>query len=187
VSAVIAGVTPGAGGRRFAGDVFVAAAGAWSAALLAEAGVSLAVRPVRGQIALLRPPAPLFSHVLWRGPRYLVPRADGRVLAGATEEEAGFAAHPTAAGVDGLLHLAFDLVPALRDAPFERAWAGLRPGSADGLPYLGAAPGFDNLYIAAGHFRAGFELSAGTARVMAQLILGEEPEVPLEAFRPDRS
>lgn len=176
-----------AGGRSIGGDVFVATAGAWTAELLAMAGAHLAVRPVRGQIALLHPPAPVLSHVLWRGSRYLVPRDEGRVLAGATEEEAGFDARPTAAGVAGLLALAGELAPELAEAPFERAWAGLRPGSADGLPYLGRIPGFANLHVAAGHFRAGFELSAGSALVMAELILGEAPSVPLEAFRPDRT
>lgn len=181
----VAAVT--ADGRRFGGDAFVATAGAWTADLLARAGATVAVRPVRGQIVLLHPQPPLFRRVLWRGSRYLVPRDDGRVLIGATEEEAGFDARPTAAGVLGLLELAFAVAPVLSDAPFERAWAGLRPGSVDGLPYLGAVPGFDNLYVAAGHFRAGFELSAGTARVMAELILGETPGVPLGSFRPDRT
>ena len=186
----VAAVVIGGGQERIRGDAFVAAGGAWSAALLAAAGVEVAVRPVRGQIVLLHPPLeamPLLHRVLWRGSRYLVPRLDGRVLVGSTEEEAGFDAVPTAAGVAGLLELALAVAPGLAAAPFERAWAGLRPGSVDGLPYLGAAPGFANLYVAAGHFRAGFELSAGTALVMAELILGAAPSVPLADFRPDRT
>lgn len=169
-----------------AGDAFVVAAGAWTPPLLATVGVDVPVRPVRGQIALLAAAAPPFSRVLWIGSRYLVPRRDGRVLIGSTEEEAGFAADPTAGGVRDLLDLAVRTAPGLAAAPFERAWAGLRPGSPDGLPFLGAVPGFANLFLAAGHFRAGFELSAGTAVALAQLLLGETPEVPLEPFRLDR-
>ncbi|HYH47468.1 MAG TPA: FAD-dependent oxidoreductase, partial [Thermoanaerobaculia bacterium] len=92
-------------GGTIEGDAVVVAAGAWSAALLETVGVSLPVRPVRGQIALLAPPAPLLSRVIWIGARYLVPRRDGRILVGSTEEEAGFTAHPTAEGVRGLLDL----------------------------------------------------------------------------------
>ncbi|MEA2693616.1 MAG: glycine oxidase, partial [Acidobacteriota bacterium] len=86
------------------------------------------------------------------------------------------------------LDLAHRLVPGLKAARFERAWAGLRPAPAgdERLPYIGAVPGYPNLFVATGHFRAGFELSAGTALVLAELLLGETPSVPLEAFRLDR-
>ena len=125
-------------------------------------------------------------HVLAEGARYVVPRPDGRILIGSTEEEAGFDARPTPQGVQGLLDFGFRLVPDLAKCSFERAWAGLRPGNADGLPYLGQAPELENLYVATGHFRSGLQLSAGTALVMAQLILGEPTSVPLEIFRVDR-
>ena len=170
------------------GDLFVVTAGPWSAEPLKSLGVGLAIRPVRGQIVLLACPSPPFRHVLWEGERYLVPRDDGRVLVGTTEEDAGFAAEPTAAGVSGLLALAHRLVPGLAAARFERAWAGLRPAPREDerLPFIGAVPGYPNLFVGAGHFRAGFELSAGTALVLAELLLGETPSVPLEAFRLDR-
>jgi len=110
------------------------------------------------------------------------------VLVGSTQEDAGFDAHPTAAGVAGLLEFAHRLVPGLAAARFERAWAGLRPAPAgdDRLPYIGAVPGYANLYVGTGHFRAGFELSAGTALVLSQLLLGEEPSVPMDSFRIER-
>jgi len=183
----IAGFTTPAG--PVPGDLFVVTAGAWSAAPFATLGLDLPIRPVRGQIVLLACPAPPFRHILWEGSRYLVPRDDGRVLVGSTQEDAGFDSSPTAAGVAGLLDLAQRLVPGLSSARFERAWAGLRPAPAgdDRLPYIGAVPGYANLYVAAGHFRAGFELSAGTALVLSELLLGETPSVPLETFRVDRS
>lgn len=169
-----------------AGDRFVLAAGAWSPALAEGAGLALPGKPVRGQIVMLETPAPLIRHVVWSGSRYLVPRPDGRLLVGATEEDAGFDRRPTAQGVAGLLALAHRLVPAAAGAVFDRAWGGLRPGSPDALPVLGPAPGFDNLWLATGHFRSGFELSAGSAVVLARSLRGERPEVALEPFSPTR-
>jgi glycine oxidase len=172
-------------GRRPAGQ-FVVAGGAWSSQLLQATGCAIAVRPLRGQIVLVAmQPSPI-RHVVNVGPRYLVPRGDGRVLVGATEEVAGFDKQTTAGGVGGLLEFAVQIVPALARAGFERAWAGLRPQSADGLPYLGRCPRAVNLFVATGHFRAGLQLSPITARVMTQLLLGREPAVPLAPFSPDR-
>ncbi len=166
---------------------FLLAAGAWTDALLAPVGWRPGIRPVRGQIALLETYVPGPRPVLLAGKRYLVPRADGRVLVGSTEEDAGFAATPTAGGVAGLLAFAASLVPDLAAAPLVRCWAGLRPGSPDGLPYLGAVPGWDNLFVAAGHFRAGLQLSAATGLVLSEVLAGRPPSLPLEPFRLDRS
>jgi glycine oxidase len=171
---------------RCAGGRFVVASGAWSGRLLDEAGCSAVVRPVRGQIVLLNAQPSPIRHVINVGPRYLVPRGDGRVLVGATEEAAGFDKRTTADGVGGLVEFALDLVPALARAAFERAWAGLRPGSGDGLPYLGRCPLAENLFVAAGHFRAGLQLSPITGRVMTQLLLGRPTTVPLAPYAPDR-
>jgi glycine oxidase len=175
------------GAGRLAAGRFVLAAGAWTDALLQPLGWRPGIRPVRGQIALLHTGTPLVRRVLMHGKRYLVPRPDGRVLAGSTEEDAGFDKRTTAAAVGELLAFAVSLVPGLADAHVERAWAGLRPGSPDGLPFLGPVPGLDNLFVAAGHFRSGIQLSPGTGQVMAQLLLGQPPAVPLDAFRLDRA
>jgi glycine oxidase len=167
---------------------FLVAAGPWTDGLLAPLGCRLGVRPVRGQIVLLNArPALLTRAVVRQVKHYLVPRPDGRVLVGATEEEGGFDKRTTAGAVAGLLDFACGLVPELAGAQVERCWAGLRPGSPDGLPFLGAVPGFDNLFVAAGHFRAGIQLSAATGVVMSDLLLGRTPAVPLHAFRPDRT
>jgi glycine oxidase len=166
---------------------FLVSAGAWSDGLLGQVGWQPGIRPVRGQIALLNTGPPLFRRVLCRGKCYLVPRPDGRVLVGSTEEDAGFDKRTTAQAIAGLLKLAVELVPGLAAAHLERTWAGLRPGSPDGMPFLGAAPGIDNLFVAAGHFRSGIQLSPGTALVLKELIQGEKPTMPLEAFRLDRA
>jgi glycine oxidase len=129
---------------------------------------------------------PLLTHVVNEGRRYLVPRADGRLLVGSTEEDVGFDGQPTADGIQALLEFAATLVPALKTAHFERGWAGLRPASADGLPYLGRVPRYENAFIAAGHFRSGLQLSPGTAVVMSRVICGREPQFDLAAFAADR-
>ena len=122
--------------------------------------------------------------VVWSEDVYLVPRMDGCVLAGSTEERVGYVREVTAGAVERLLSAACRLVPELASAPFSRAWAGLRPGSPDGLPILGAS-GVPGLWIAAGHFRNGILLAPATARLLARAIAGEAcPE--LRPFSPDR-
>jgi glycine oxidase len=165
---------------------FLVASGAWADELLAPLGCPCGVRPVRGQIVLLDAGRRPFRPILLTGRDYLVPRDDGRVLVGATEEDAGFEKRTTAAAVARLIGVATRLVPALAEAQVERAWAGLRPGSPDGLPFLGRIPGTANGFVAAGHYRAGIQLSPGTARVIADLVRGREPVVPVVAFRPGR-
>jgi glycine oxidase len=162
------------------------AAGAWSGPLLARLGVQTGIVPIRGQMVLFRSQRPLLSRIVTEGSRYLVPRDDGRLLAGSTEEEAGFDKGTTAAAIQELTQFALELVPALAEAEVERTWAGLRPGSFDGLPYLGRLPGFDNAFVAAGHFRSGLFLSPATAVVMSQLLRGEQPEIDLGPFRVGR-
>jgi glycine oxidase len=166
---------------------FLLAAGAWSDTLLARTGWRPGIRPVRGQIALLNAGVTRFRRILVWGSRYLVPRPDGRVLVGSTEEEVGFDKRTTTAAIMDLLALACQLIPGLANAHLERCWAGLRPGSPDGLPYLGPVPGLDNLFVAAGHFRSGIQLSPATGLVMKELLLGQPLTVELEAFRVDRA
>jgi glycine oxidase len=166
---------------------FLLATGAWTAALLSPFDLHPQIRPVRGQITLLNTGAPRLRHVVSAGLRYLVPRADGRVLVGSTEEDAGFEKRTTAEAIRGLLGFAVELVPVLSKAHLEQTWAGLRPGSADGLPYLGPVPEVENLFVAAGHFRAGIQLSPATAQVMKELLQGRQPAISLEPFRLDRA
>lgn len=160
--------------------------GAWTQPLLARLFIPTGILPVRGQMVLYRCERPPFTRILNEGPRYLVPRDDGRVLAGSTEEEVGFDKSNTAEGIAELRQFAEELVPALREAPIERTWAGLRPGSFDGSPYLGQVPGLDNAFVAAGHFRSGLYLSPATAVVMSDLLLGRTPEIDLTPFRVGR-
>jgi glycine oxidase len=129
----------------------------------------------------------ILSHIINVDSRYLVPRTDGRVLVGSTEEEAGFEKVTTNEGIKGLLAFANKLAPELLTLSVEMCWAGLRPATRDGLPYLGGVPGVDNAFVAAGHFRSGLWLSPATAVVMHELIAGRRPQVELAPFRLDRS
>lgn len=173
-------------GLRIEARQVVLAAGAWSAAWADAIGVRVPVRPVKGQMLLLRAVPPPVRHVVFAGHGYFVPRVDGTVYVGATQEEAGFDRRVTAGGLHELTETAIRLVPALRDAELVRAHAGLRPGSADGLPVLGPAPGVAGLILAAGHFRNGILMSLITGRIVRSLAIGEPPELPVDAFLADR-
>lgn len=176
-------------GETMTGGRFLLAAGAWSEAFLEPLGHAPHLHPVRGQIVLFKHPrADVLGRVLTLGKEYLVPRGDGRILVGSTEEpEAKFEKGNTVEGVTKLRELAVRVIPPLEQAEVEKCWSGLRPGSPDGLPFLGGVPGWANVFVAAGHFRAGVQLSLGTGRAMAELMTGKEPCVPLDAFRLDRT
>jgi glycine oxidase len=141
---------------------------------------------VRGQIALLQAQPGLLRGHVCIGKRYLVPREDGQVLVGSTEEDAGFVAETTDAAIAELVDFARQVVPALSAATLTQAWAGLRPQSTDGLPTLGLAPHADNLWIATGHYRGGIQLSPVTAVCLADLIWSGEEKFDLSAFDPGR-
>lgn len=166
-------------GSLSAAEVLVTG-GAWTGGLLATLGLSVPVKPIRGQIVLLEQQPLTFRCVIQEGHRYLVPRPDGHVLIGATEEDVGFKPRTTAAAVAGLIQFACDLVPDLASASVERCWAGLRPHAPGGLPFLGRVAGWRNLSIAAGHYRNGLEMSPITAELMRQLLVGDPLTLPDE-------
>src|SRR5262249_54438231 len=134
------------------------ATGAWSEPLLGKLGVEAGLHPVKGQIVLFRSPRQLISRVIGFDKRYLVPREDGRILVGSTEEpEAGFDKRPTRKASGELIRFAVLIVPELANSEIEASWTGLRPGSPDGLPFLGLLPAWRNAFIATGHYRAGIQ------------------------------
>ncbi len=173
-----------AGPERLGAGAVVIAAGAWSGEIAGDGLAPVPSAPVRGQIVCLGPAA-VPGRPLHAGDFYLVPRRDGRVLAGSTMERAGFDRRVTAAAIATLTAAAIALVPALRDAPFHSAWAGLRPATGDDLPAIGrgAAPG---LLYACGHLRQGVLLAPVTAVVILRLLQGEDPGFDLAAFDPRR-
>ena len=176
---------------RFAADVVVNCAGAWAAQIAvdgrgARLSTWLPTRPVKGQmLCVAMPRRELVRNVVRTPDVYLIPRSDGRMLIGATQEEAGFDKHTVSETIQKLRQAALNAVPALAEARTLEAWAGLRPGTPDNLPILGqtSAPGY---FAAAGHFRDGILLAPVTALVMGQVIAGEKPSLDLTAFRPTR-
>jgi glycine oxidase len=164
-------------------DHYVVCGGAWSRRIVGVLRFALPLFPVRGQMVLLKTPTPIITRVILQGKRYIVPRDDGHVLVGSTEDYVGFNRKTEPKDLDELRQFAIALVPELKSVEVEATWAGLRPGTQDGLPFMGPLPETENVWVAAGHFRAGIQLSPATARIMAQLICGEEPIVPVEAFR----
>jgi glycine oxidase len=158
-------------------------AGAWSGQIGPH---KFPTRPVKGQmLCLVMPSRDLLKHVIRASKVYLIPRSDGRLLVGATVEEAGFDKRTDPDTIQGLHHAALEMVPKLADARFLDNWAGLRPGTPDALPILGATatPGY---YVATGHFRDGILLAPITAEVMAAVIEGRTAEYDLTPFLPAR-
>lgn len=158
-------------------------AGAWSGQIAPH---RFPTRPVKGQmLCLVVPSRTLIKHVIRSPKAYLIPRSDGRLLVGATVEEAGFDKRTDPATIQRLHRAALELVPQLRDAKILEDWAGLRPGTPDALPILGATetPGY---FVATGHFRDGILLAPITAQLMAAVIEGHAPEHDLSAFSPAR-
>ena len=163
----------------------VNAAGAWAGKLDGvPADVRIPVRPVAGEMLAIALPRAAMRAQVWLGHRYLVPRDDGRLLVGATVEERGFDARVTAAGLHDLLDAALALAPALAGFAVVETWAGLRPGSPDGRPFLGATA-LEGYVVASGHFRNGILLAPITARLIADLIAGGHTD-GLAPFAPDR-
>jgi glycine oxidase len=158
-------------------------AGAWAGQI---PPYEFPTRPVKGQMVCFAMPARrLLRHVVRSPEIYLIPRSDGRLLAGATVEEAGFDKRTVPDTIQQLQHAAIAMLPELRQARMLEAWAGLRPGTPDQLPILGATP-TPGYYVASGHFRDGILLAPVTARVMAQVIAGNPPEYELAQFSAER-
>ncbi len=177
----------------FSAGAFLNCCGAWSSQLSYPGDNSASsssesrvpVFPRKGQMAVVRvPPAAL--PVVLRSPEvYLVPRGDGRVVVGASVEDAGFDTTVHSATLRELIENAAALWPLIADAPVIDSWAGLRPGTQDGLPLLGALP-TPHCFVATGHFRNGILLAPATAEAMASLMTGRTPAMNLAAYTPDR-
>ncbi len=172
--------------RVMRADAVVVAAGAWSAVLLGPVVGGWDVAPVRGQMLLFKTPPAWIRHIVLADGHYLVPRRDGRVLAGSTLEYVGFDKSTTPAAYRDLHAAALRMVPELAACPVERHWAGLRPGSPEGVPMIGAHPARRGLYVNAGHFRNGVVTGPASARLLADLLLGRPAVVDPAPFRPGR-
>lgn len=161
---------------RFTARSVVDCRGAWSGP---------PVRPRKGQMLYVQPKTTVLRHVLRAPEVYIVPRSTGKVLIGATVEDVGYDKSVDPSAIQNLLNAAAKYLPELASAPITQSWAGLRPGTPDGLPIIGPTetPG---LFVASGHFRNGILLAPVTARIMADLLQGRPAPLDIGAFSPAR-
>ena len=171
-------------GQALAGDVVINAAGPWASEVRGLEADRIRFFPVRGQILCFEARSGTIEPSLFSTRGILVPRRDGRLLAGSIFEEAGFNKTLTLGGMTHILRAATELVPSLSELPFREAWAGLRPAADDLLPVIGASPSAPNVFYACGHFRSGILLSSLTGEVIADLVKGRAPK---DRSRPVRS
>jgi len=173
-------------GQQYQTDTVLLATGSWSAELAAQSGFELPVLPVKGQIVLLKTEPDTLKHIVKHDDAYFVPRQDGRILVGASMENVGFERGNTVEVLHELLAATRRLVPGLKDAEIEHQWMGFRPGSPDGLPFLGEVQSKPGLWVATGHYRNGVALAPTTANLMADWMIGTQPRLNMEAFSPNR-
>ncbi|MEK5340362.1 glycine oxidase ThiO [Weizmannia sp. FSL W8-1119] len=180
------------GVKTTSGDIHchqvVLATGAWSAQLMKDTGIDMPVYPVKGECFSVKSDTPILKRTIFSDKRcYFVPKRNGEIFIGATQVENTFDKKVTLGGIASLVERAIQLVPQIKDAKWERAWAGVRPQTGDGLPYIGEHPFKKGLFIAAGHYRNGILLSPVTGQLIADLLEGHPDDTLLSAFRIDRN
>lgn len=162
-------------------------AGAWTNQLFRQFLPSIAdvpkIAPMKGQMLLFDAKPETLGYMVLDGDQYLIPRRDGKILAGSTVEQDDFNKTTTDQARERLSAFATELLPTLKDYPVIKHWAGLRPGTEHGIPYIDRHPELDNLYINAGHFRNGLAMGPASAQLMADLVLQREPKVAPEPYR----
>jgi len=166
----------------------VIAGGAWTSTLNVpdKALPDIGIEPVRGQMLCFEANPQIARHVVYSPRGYIVPRRDGRLLAGSTTEFAGFDRRVTAAGVQSITSSALEICPAISSLPLAASWAGLRPRAADGLPVLGPCAEIEGVFYATGHYRNGILLAPVTGELIAASIIEKAFDPALDIFSPDR-
>jgi glycine oxidase len=171
----------------------IIAAGAWSGELTEPLFPTAVfqkpqIMPVKGQMLLFQAQPDTLSHIVLDDDHYLIPRRDGKILVGSSVEYAGFDKSSTEQTKSKLKTFAFALFPTLKDFSLIAHWAGLRPGTEHGIPYIDTHPEIENLSINAGHFRNGLTMAPASAKLMADLILKRSPDIdplPYQLTRPE--
>lgn len=171
--------------KFFAGKVIITA-GAWTSLIKTDNFAMPEIKPIRGQMIVLHTAKRLFQKVIYSPRGYLVPRFDGRILAGATVEDVGFDENTTDSGIAVLRENALEIAPSLVNLEIAEKWAGLRPLAADGLPILGEFAESENLFIATAHYRNGILLAPLTAQILANKIAENKDSDYLKIFSPER-
>ncbi|RLA38238.1 MAG: glycine oxidase ThiO [Gammaproteobacteria bacterium] len=160
--------------QTISAEKVIIASGAWSAQFSATES-SVDVVPVKGQMIMYKGEPDLVKRIVLSEGHYIIPRKDGRILAGSTLEKIGFDKTISAGALAELHQAAIELIPLLEGLEVERQWAGLRPGTEKGIPYICQHDEVENLYVHAGHFRNGIVLGAASAELMTDIVLDREP------------
>ncbi len=171
--------------QRFDAERVVICAGAWSRTLLQSLNAPPSIEPVLGQMIIFKHRPERISCITLHQDRYVIPRRDGRILVGSTLEHRGFKKTTTEAAKQELKAYALNRFPELAQAKVEHHWAGLRPGSPKGIPYIGGVPEIHGLYVNAGHFRNGVVLGPASCRLLADIILERPPILPAQPYSLD--
>lgn len=171
---------------KFYAETVVLATGAWTSLIKIPDIVLPTIKPIRGQIISFRTLKRLFFHVIYSPRGYIVPRLDGRILAGATVEDVGFDKSVTDQGINALWQTAVEIAPSLEKISIEETRAGLRPLAPDGLPILGSFPPVENFFTAAAHYRNGILLAPLTGEIIADKIAANKDSEFLSIFSPQR-
>ncbi|WP_100372460.1 glycine oxidase ThiO [Bacillus sp. FJAT-45037] len=173
-------------GQSFQANRLVVASGAWSSELEETFSLRIPIFPIRGQICAYELGNQAVNHIIYTSQGYVVPKANGTLVNGASEDIAGFATDVTDKGIHRLTNWNPNILPFLKTLqPFHR-WAGLRPATQDGYPLIGHHPEAAHIIFATGHYRNGILLSPITAKVVSSLIQGSKSPVPLKLFTPER-
>ena len=167
----------------FKADSYIVTAGAWSRVLLGEHALQADVKPIRGQMLLFKFDVPPLPHILLQKDLYLIPRRDGHLLAGSTLEDVGFDKSTTEEARAMLLRRAIALLPALRDMPVVKHWAGLRPASPGNIPTIGRHPLLPNLYLNGGHFRYGVTMAPASVEVLLNVMNSTPQSFDVSPYR----
>jgi glycine oxidase len=166
-------------------EKLIVCAGAWTGNLLADFAPAPKIAPILGQMILFRSKSDYISRIVLHNNRYVIPRRDGRVLVGSTLEHRGFDKTTTQSARKELKTFALKHFPQLANAEIEHHWAGLRPSSPQGIPYIGSTPNIEGLFVNAGHYRNGVVLGPASARLMSDMVLGKSPILPIEPYALD--
>lgn len=170
----------------FQADQYVFTTGAWSQHWSQQLGLEIPVQPVQGQMLLFKTPENWLPTMCMHKVMYLIPRQDGHVLCGSSMRQVGFDTSPSSEIRQDILQACIEMVPELADFPLVKQWAGLRPSSPDGIPYIGKIPKLQNAWANFGHFRNGLCMGPASSKLLAQLILEQTPIVDPDPYDPLR-
>nr|WP_174507523.1 FAD-dependent oxidoreductase [Acinetobacter sp. Marseille-Q1620] len=173
-------------GETFFADQFIITTGAWSAQWSEQLELDIPVEPVQGQMVLFKAPENWLPTMCMNNVMYLIPRLDGHIVCGSSVAHVGFDTTPTEQTKQNILAACFEMVPELASFPIEKQWAGLRPGSPNGIPYIGQMPEIKNLWANFGHYRNGLCMGPASAQLLRQLILEQKTIVDPSAYSTTR-